>query len=109
MNNKIGMNVYTDFKNTPIGFLQDSGDKRIQGKSDFKLAMQMGMLPPQVAYPFLDYKSRVKVMDQMYGPKSSQPVMTDAQINSLVWNTMITDTGMAMHTSGKHGGYHRLV
>lgn len=103
MNNFGGMKVFRDFSNTPISFLQDTQD-RVTGKNEFKLAVQMGAIAPQIAYPFMDYKGRIQVMDQMYGPKSSNPVMTAAMINALVWTTMINDTGMAMHASDKHLG-----
>lgn len=99
------MKILTNFKHTPIGFLQDSMDSdRIMGRQDFALAVKMGQVPANVAYPFLDYNGRLKVMKQMLGPGSSNPVLTDAQVNALVWHTMITDVGMAMHSSGKHMG-----
>jgi hypothetical protein len=104
MENINGLNVYSDFKNTPIGFLQDGVEEGTKGKSLYKAMVQQGMLAPQLAYPFLGYKGRMKVLDQMYGPKSSNPVMTSGQINAAVWTTMTADAAQAMHASGKFLG-----
>lgn len=106
MNDNGGMKVYKDFSNTPIGFLQDSvGSERVSGRSDFRSLVQRGMVAPQIAYPFMDYKGRIQVLDQMYGPKSSNPVMTVDQINAAVWTTMSADAAQAMHASGKFIGH----
>lgn len=99
------MNLMTDFKNTPIAFLQDALDSdRIKGRQDFKLAVQQGKLAPSIAYPFMDYAGRLKYIKGSLGPTSPGGHLTDAQCNALVWHTMITDVGMAMHSSGKHMG-----
>lgn len=99
-----GMKVYSDFKDTPIGFLKDGAEVGTKGKSMFKAMVRQGMLAPQIAYPFLDYKGRIKVLDQMLGPKSSNPVLTAGQINAAVWTTMTADAAQAMHANGKFIG-----
>lgn len=99
------MNLITDFKNTPIGFLSDAMDSdRIKGRQDFKLAVQQGHIAPAIAYPFMDYAGRLKYIKGSLGPAAPGGHLTDAQCNALVWHTMITDVGMAMHANGKHMG-----
>ena len=98
-----GMNIVTDFSKTPIGFLQDAaGSNQVLGRQDYKRMVQMNLVSPQIAYPFLDFKGKRKVIDQMYGPKSPNPVLTDAQVTGLVYHNMITDLGAAMYASDRH-------
>jgi len=98
------MQLHTNLKNTPMAHLADSvngfGQDRIMGSREYKEAARMGILAPQIAYPFMDFAGRFKIIDRQYGPSGSGQ-LTANQVRGLVYHTLIADAAKALHTSGK--------
>lgn len=98
------MKLYSNLKDTPIAHLVDSangfGQDRVAGVREYREAASMGLLSPQVAYPFLDFEGRYKIVDRQYGPSGSGQ-LTAAQVRGLVYHTLVADAAQALHTSGK--------
>lgn len=101
------MQLYTNLKNTPIAHLTDSangfGQDRVMGVREYREAARMGLLSPQVAYPFMNFEGRFKIIDRQYGPSGSGQ-LTANQVRGLVYHTLVADAAKSLHTSGKMMG-----